>query len=133
MSTLSPREPRAPASDNALLTALPGVPRDHEGAVFAEPWQAEAFAMAVQLSAAGHFTWSEWAAALAAELKAAEQRGSPDDGTAYYDHWLVALERLVMAKGLADRGALLARKDAWAAAYRDTPHGKPVVLAKQTS
>ena len=95
---------------------------------FAEPWQAQAFALAVRLSAQGHFTWTEWSAALADELKAAADRGEPDDGTRYYEHWLAALERLVTAKGLASRAALLERKEAWADAYRHTPHGKPVEL-----
>jgi len=92
--------------------------------VFAEPWQAQAFALAVKLSEQGHFTWKEWAAALADELKAAE----PDDGSRYYEHWLAALERLVIAKGLSNPAAMLERKQAWADAYRHTPHGKPVEL-----
>ena len=77
------------------LTALPQLPRDEGGPVFAEPWQAQAFALAVKLSEQGHFTWKEWAAALADELKAAADRGEPDDGSHYYEHWLAALERLV--------------------------------------
>ena len=92
--------------------------------MFAEPWQAQAFALAVKLSEQGHFTWKEWAAALADELKAAE----PDDGSRYYEHWLAALERLVIAKGLSNPAAMLERKQAWADAYRHTPHGKPVEL-----
>jgi nitrile hydratase accessory protein len=100
--------------------------------VFEEPWQAQAFALAVRLSAEGHFTWTEWAAALAAELKAAADRGEPDDGTRYYEHWLTALERLVTARGLASADALATRKEAWADAYRHTPHGKPVELARPT-
>ena len=108
--------------------ALPQLPRDEGGPVFAEPWQAQAFALAVKLSAEGHFTWKEWAATLAAELQAAAERGEPDDGTHYYDHWLASLERLVTAKGLSNREALAARKEAWADAYRHTPHGKPVEL-----
>ena len=96
--------------------------------MFAEPWQAQAFAMAVRLSEQGHFTWKEWAAALAAELKAAEDRGEPDDGTHYYEHWLATLERLVNAKALSSPTEMLARKEAWAEAYRRTPHGKPVTL-----
>ena len=100
--------------------------------MFAEPWEAQAFALAVKLSEQGHFTWKEWAAALATEIKAAAERGEPDDGTRYYHHWLAALERLVTAKGLADRPALLARKEAWADAYRHTPHGKPVELRGPT-
>ena len=75
--------------------------------MFAEPWQAQAFALAVKLSEAGHFTWKEWAAALADELKAAEARGEPDDGSHYYEHWLATLERLAMAKGLTDAHASL--------------------------
>jgi len=96
--------------------------------VFAEPWQAQAFALAVNLSERGYFTWKEWSAALADQLKAAADRGEPDDGSQYYRHWLAALERLVTAKGLTDPRAMLARKDAWAEAYRRTPHGKPVEL-----
>jgi nitrile hydratase accessory protein len=129
MTTLSQPDPvRAPEN----LSALPSLPRDAGGPVFAEPWQAQAFALAVKLSAQGHFTWKEWATALAEELKAAANRGEPDDGSHYYHHWLAALERLVAAKGLTDPAALLARKDAWAEAYRRTPHGKPVELASGT-
>ena len=114
--------------DPERLAALPRLPRDEGGPVFAEPWQAQAFALAVKLSEQGHFTWKEWATALADELKAAADRGEPDDGSRYYEHWLAALERLVTAKGLSDRAELLERKDAWADAYRHTPHGKPVAL-----
>ena len=108
--------------------ALPRLPRDNGGPVFAEPWQAQAFAIAVTLSDQGHFTWKEWAGELAATLRAAADRGEPDDGSRYYEHWLVTLERVVVAKGLADQARLGARKDAWAAAYRTTPHGTPVEL-----
>jgi len=107
---------------------LPNPPRDEDGPVFAEPWQAQAFALAVKLSEAGYFTWREWAATLASELKDAADRGEPDDGSHYYEHWLAVLERLVTSKGLTDRAALLERKEAWADAYRHTPHGKPVEL-----
>jgi nitrile hydratase accessory protein len=117
-----------PIPQSESFAALPSLPRDAGGPVFAEPWQAQAFALAVKLSEQGHFTWKEWAAALAEELKAAADRGEPDDGSRYYQHWLAALERLVAAKGLSDPAALLARKEAWANAYRHTPHGKPVEL-----
>jgi nitrile hydratase accessory protein len=96
--------------------------------VFAEPWEAQAFALAVELSKRGYFTWTEWSAALAAELQAAAERGDADDGSRYYHHWLAALERLATSRGLTDPHALLARKEAWAEAYRRTPHGKPIEL-----
>jgi len=111
------------------LQDLPRIPSDENGPVFAEPWQAQAFAIAVKLSDLGYFTWKEWAAALAAELKTAEDRGEPDDGTHYYEHWLAALEKLAAAKGLTDFATLAERKEAWTDAYRHTPHGKPVVLS----
>ncbi len=98
------------------------------GRVFSEPWQAQAFALAVKLSEQGYFTWTEWAAALAAELKAAADSGCPDDGSRYYQHWLSALETLAAGKGLVDAAALQVRKDEWADAHRHTPHGRPVEL-----
>jgi nitrile hydratase accessory protein len=105
------------SSDPDRLASLPSLPRDEDGPVFAEPWQAQAFALAVRLSAQGYFTWKEWAAV----------------GSAYYEHWLAALERLVTAKGLSNPNEMLARKEAWADAYRHTPHGKPVDLLNQSS
>ena len=126
MTTLNRPNPRVAAE---TIAALPPLPRDAEGPVFAEPWQAQAFALAVKLSEEGYFTWNEWAAGLAEELKAAADHGEPDDGSHYYEHWLATLERLVAAKGLSDAATMLARKEAWADAYRHTPHGKPVELA----
>ena len=96
--------------------------------VFAEPWEAHAFALAVKLSEAGLFTWAEWSAALAGELAAASRRGESDDGSCYYQHWLAALERLVAANNLVAATSLSARKEEWAEAYRRTPHGSPVTL-----
>jgi nitrile hydratase accessory protein len=93
--------------------------------VFTEPWEAHAFALAVKLSEAGLFTWTEWSAALGEELAAA---GEADDGSRYYHHWLAALERLVSTKNLITASSLFARKEEWADAYRRTPHGSPVTL-----
>jgi nitrile hydratase accessory protein len=120
-------------ADPERLDSLPSLPHDPGGPVFAEPWQAQAFALAVRLSAQGYFTWKEWAASLADELKAAEGRGEPDDGSRYYEHWLAALERLVTSKELLNPAEMHARKEAWADAYRHTPHGKPVELRKSES
>ena len=110
----------------AALDCAAPLPRDADGPVFAEPWQAQAFAMAVALHQRGIFTWPEWAAALAAEISRAA--GDPDDGSRYYEHWLAALERLVLAKGVADAEALGRRKNAWDRAARATPHGAPILL-----
>ncbi len=109
--------------------ATPRLPRDAAGApVFAEPWQAQAFALAVTLHAEGHFTWPEWAQTLGREIKAAQARGDPDDGSTYYHHWLAALRHLVAAKGLLAEADIARRKAAWAEAYATTAHGEPVAL-----
>ncbi|WP_397404720.1 nitrile hydratase accessory protein [Phenylobacterium sp.] len=103
---------------------LPRLPRDAEGPVFAEPWQAQAFALTVKLHEVGAFTWTEWAQALSSELA-----GDPsDDGARYYQHWVAALESLVGDHGMARADELHARKQDWLAAYQSTPHGQPVKL-----
>src|SRR5258708_17779129 len=78
--------------------AVPGIPRDDDGPAFREPWEAQAFAMALALHARGLFTWNEWAEALAEEIKRAQALGDPDTGETYYRHWLATLETLIAAK-----------------------------------
>jgi nitrile hydratase accessory protein len=107
---------------------LPSIPRDSDGPVFREPWEAQAFAMTLALHERGLFTWSEWATALAAEIKRAQGEGDPDSGETYYSHWLAALEKLVADKGIATHHILHRYRDAWDHACDRTPHGKPIVL-----
>lgn len=113
----------------ALATGvLHDLPRNDDGPVFREPWEAQAFAMALSLHERGLFSWNEWAAALADEIKRAQQSGDPDDGTTYYRHWLATLETLVAAKGVAPFETLRRYRDAWDHAADRTPHGSPIVL-----
>jgi nitrile hydratase accessory protein len=112
-----------------LVAALPEIPRDAEGPVFREPWEAQAFAMAVALHERGTFTWTEWAAALAVEIKVAQAQGDADTGETYYHHWLAALEKLVALKALSSEAELATRRDQWDRAARATPHGQPIELA----
>jgi nitrile hydratase accessory protein len=107
---------------------LPGLPRDAGGPVFREPWEAHAFAITLSLHERGLFTWPEWAAALAAEIKQAQEAGDPDRGDTYYRHWLAALERIVAAKGAAETAKLRRYRDAWKHAAERTPHGMPIEL-----
>ena len=103
--------------------ALPDLPRDADGPVFAAPWEAEAFAMTVRLHAAGVFTWAEWAATLSDEIKTAQADGDPDLGNTYYRHWLAALERLVVAKDISS-------PPTWRPSRRlgTTPRGAPPMV-----
>ena len=110
--------------------AVPGIPRDEDGPVFREPWEAHAFAMALALHERGLFTWNEWAAALAAEIKRAQAAGDPDTGQTYYRHWLATLEHLVAEKGVATSETLHRYRDAWDHAADRTPHGAPIELTR---
>ncbi len=105
-----------------------GIPRDSEGPVFREPWEARAFALAVALSQQGVFSWSEWATALAAEIAQAQRRGAPDTGETYYLHWLAALERLVTDKQVTTAATLERTRAAWDHAADRTPHSRPIEL-----
>jgi len=109
---------------------LPDLPCDAETSapVFRAPWEAQAFAMTVALHQRGLFTWTEWAAALSAEIRRAQAEGDPDTGETYYRHWLAALERLAVEKGAASPDGLQDRAAAWDRAARVTPHGQPITL-----
>ncbi len=118
-----------PAAGGRATDAVPGIPRDADGPVFREPWEAQAFAMAVALQQGGLFTWPEWAAALADEIRRAQVAGDPDTGETYYRHWLAALERLVAEKGIASPDTLARYRAAWDRAADRTPHGTPIALS----
>ncbi len=120
-----------PAAARRAAHAVPGIPRDEGGPVFREPWQAQAFSMALALHERGVFTWPEWAATLADEIKRAQAAGDPDTGETYYRHWLATLERLVSEKGIASRESLGRYRDAWDHAADRTPHGTPIELSPE--
>lgn len=108
----------------------PGLPGFADGAapVFAEPWQAQAFALVLALHERGLFTWPEWAAALAAQIRSAQAAGDADRGDTYYRHWLAALEAIVAAKGAGSAAELQRYHLAWESAADRTPHGHPIAL-----
>jgi nitrile hydratase accessory protein len=112
----------------AAITAVPGIPRDEEGPVFRQPWEAQAFAMALLLHEAGLFAWNEWARTLGEEIAAAQAAGDPDRGDTYYRHWLAALERILAEKRVTTRAQLELHRRAWRHAAERTPHGAPIEL-----
>lgn len=105
----------------AAPPAVPGI----DDPVFAEPWQAEAFALVVALHERGLFSWGEWADALSLEVK---RPSAAPDGSDYYEHWLRALEKLLAAKGLAGADEIDSLAAAWERAALATPHGRPILL-----
>lgn len=117
-----------PDAVRRALDAVPSLPRDDDGPVFAEPWQAQAFAMTLALNEAGAFAWAEWVEVFSAEIKRAQEAGDPDTGETYYHQWLAALERIVADKGIAAGDLLGEAKNAWDSAAKRTPHGRPIHL-----
>ena len=118
-----------PAATRLAMNAVRGIPRDRDGPVFREPWEAQAFAMAVTLQVRGLFTWSEWAAALGEEIK----RAPGGRRSRHRRDLLQALARDARADGGAERrhrsgdaGPLSG--DAWDRAADRTPHGTPIEL-----
>jgi nitrile hydratase accessory protein len=110
---------------------VPSIPRDADGPVFREPWEAQAFAMTLALHEGGMFTWPQWAATLAEEIRRAQTAGDPDNGETYYRHWLNALERLIAEKGVTDTATLARYQHAWDHAADRTQHGQPIELQPQ--
>jgi nitrile hydratase accessory protein len=117
-----------PAKALRATQAVPSIPCDAEGPVFREPWEAQAFAMALALYDGGLFAWPEWATILGDEIKKAQAAGDPDTGETYYQHWLNALERMIAEKGVTDASTLRRYHDAWDHAADRTPHGTPIEL-----
>ena len=117
-----------PGAARDSVDAVPGIPCDAEGPVFREPWEGQAFAMALTLHQRGLFTWGEWAELLGEEIRRAQAGGDPDTGETYYRHWLNTLERVVAERGVTSRQTLTSYRDAWEHAAHRTPHGKPIEL-----
>ena len=113
---------------NDTAADLIGRPRDEGNPVFREPWEAQAFAITLVLHQRGLFSWSEWAAAVAAQIRKAQAAGDADLGDTYYRHWLLALEALVAAKGASSPEELSQYRRAWSHAADRTPHGQPIDL-----
>jgi nitrile hydratase accessory protein len=115
-------------TQRALIAQLPESIKTESEPVFTAPWQAQAFAMALALLQNKAFTWSEWADTLGGEIASAGKHGIAEDGSAYYELWLRALEQLVTAKKLSNQQELSRLKQSWKTAYETTPHGEPVVI-----
>ena len=104
----------------------PGLPKSAEGdPVFAEPWQAQAFAMTVRLHQQGVFSWAEWATALSREV---HRPGRAGDGADYFDCWVAALSTLLSETGVASEAEQAALSERWSRAVEATPHGNPIRL-----
>jgi nitrile hydratase accessory protein len=109
----------------SALSEIQSIPCDNDEPVFSQPWQAQAFALAVSLNEQGIFTWSEWAQMFSKEI---ENDGDPQS---YYLNWMNALETLLNDKGIVVSEERIERNNAWDKASRATPHGEPIVLGRE--
>lgn len=126
--TPSPPPGNAQLMDFSLLKSLL---IEDNSPVFREPWEAQAFGMALALYERGLFSWDEWAQALAAQICAAQTLGDPDLGNTYYCHWLAAIEALVSAKGVSSPEELGRYQRAWDHAADRVAHGQPIELCEE--
>ncbi|NDL62192.1 nitrile hydratase accessory protein [Acerihabitans arboris] len=117
MTTITTSTPAATAGDEPEMA-------------FGEPWQAEAFATALQLSRNGLYRWSEWVEVFSRTIRERPQRPDETLGEAYYRQWLGALETLLQGKSLLSGEDVDARQALWHLAYLHTPHGQPVSLQR---
>jgi nitrile hydratase accessory protein len=81
------------------------LPRQNGELVFQAPWESRAFGVAVALHQQRFYSWDEFRSALVTAIAAAE----PDDGDRYYEHWLNALENVLIDRGILDAGEFAKR------------------------
>jgi nitrile hydratase accessory protein len=96
---------------------------------FDEPWQAQAFAITVELNRHGFFSWTEWVEVFSKEIQA--HPATPEEGhtTGYYRQWLTALETIMAERGISQAPEIEAVQERWRTAYLHTPHGRPIELS----
>ncbi len=123
----SSTEGEARSSPQSALEIEP-LPRDEGRPIFNDSWEAEAYAIGKLLVAERIVSRKEWYDAIHAEIQAAQKRGDPDRGDTYYQHWMNALERVCIDKGLTDAKTLAEHTRLWGRAVANTPHGAPIEL-----
>jgi len=116
--------------NNPFPSLLHDSGKDEQQPVFAEPWEAHAFAIAVKLAEKGLLKWSDWTDTLAEEIKKGGKLGQSDFGDTYYQFWLSALETILLEKNILKKSDLKSTMEQWRRAYLSTPHGIPVKLVK---
>jgi nitrile hydratase accessory protein len=90
------------------MTGAEALPRANGELVFAEPWQARAFGVAVGLVQEQGLDWEAFRSRLIDEIGAWEREHRDGTGApyAYYERWLAALERFVVERGMVSADEL---------------------------
>jgi nitrile hydratase accessory protein len=85
------------------------LPRRNGELVFEAPWESRAFGVAVALHDAGKMDFEVFRARLIAEITSHEQSAgaaAPGSGSGYYEHWLDALQDVLLDTGLVSADEL---------------------------
>ena len=108
-----------PARPERLVADMPGpaaLPRKNGELVFEAPWEGRAFGMAVALGDARRYEWEEFRQGLIARIAETEAHGEDQP---YYEQWLAAFERLLVARGLLTPEEIEQRTAEFASGARD--------------
>ena len=101
--------------------------------VFQNPWHSQLFAITVQLSEKGNFSWKEFVEVFGESLKKQRSLSKKLDGSNdYFACWLNALEEILIKKNISNQDTLMLLKKDWTQAYLSTPHGKPVNIKNRS-
>ncbi|MQA13614.1 MAG: nitrile hydratase accessory protein [Pseudonocardiaceae bacterium] len=107
----------------SLIDDLPAdqaPPRANGEMVFAEPWEARAFGIALALSADGHYEWESFRQSLIRSIGRWESAHAVEDaGWSYYERWLEALENMLAECELVVPGELDQRTEEFTRRARD--------------
>lgn len=111
---------------------IAALPLDEPNRSFDHPWQAQAFAMIVEMHKGGMFTWPEWVELFSTVIKANPALKGESSNDTYYRQWMIALEKMVGKVADLGKDTVDERVSEWRQAYLNTPHGQPIVLSNAT-
>jgi nitrile hydratase accessory protein len=101
----------------ANMEGAAALPRKNGELVFEAPWQGRAFGLAVGLHHQGRYEWEDFRQRLIAQIQAWGGKEGSQPG--YYEHWVTALERLAVERGLVEREEFERRVQEYRSGLRD--------------
>jgi len=101
-----------------------------EAPSFSEPWHAEAFALTMQMSRAGYFSWEQWVKVFSGQIAASPQSEAETTNDAYFRQWMQALAILLEQCDLLDESDIAEYMEHWRRSYFHTVHGDPIHFNK---
>ena len=95
----------------AYLDGEVALPRKNGELVFEAPWEGRAFGLAVILSEKGQYDWDDFRGRLVEAIGSGDRR--------YYESWLDAFEKLLLARGIVSADEVAERAGEYARLERD--------------